>query len=182
MFAAHREQTGHTELTALKNYVVLGDKIQTLQIYLNQLSILDKRGTSVLQTPSIEKTQQVPRLLLKERPHRETRLIGRKRPHCNPRLRRRERPRCEINHKLIALQVPPLVNPQVIQPLPLTSVFGGAGKLKFKEQCVTSCRMNSFLTMKKQAEETKLAPISPQVTMRPQMKKAWKLKLKLTTP
>ena len=56
MFAAHFEQTGHTELTALKNYVVPGDKIQTLQIYLDQLSILDEQGTSVLQTPSIEKT------------------------------------------------------------------------------------------------------------------------------
>ena len=56
MFAAHPEQTGHTELTALKNYVVPGDKIQILQIYLDQLSILDKQGTSVLQTPSHGKT------------------------------------------------------------------------------------------------------------------------------
>ena len=56
MFAAHLEQTGHTELTALKNYVVSGDKIQTLQIYLDQLSTLDKQGTSVLQTPFDWKT------------------------------------------------------------------------------------------------------------------------------
>ena len=130
----------------------------------------------------LKRPQHVPRLLLIERPYRETRLIGRKRPHCNPRLRRRERPRCETNQKIIALQVPRLVDPQVIQPLPLPRVSGGAGKLKIKEQCVMSCRMNSFLTMKKQAEETKLAPISPQVTMKPQMKKAWKLKLKVTAP
>ena len=45
MFAAHFEQTGHTKLTVLKNYVVPGDKIRTLQIYLDQLSILDKQGT-----------------------------------------------------------------------------------------------------------------------------------------
>ena len=56
MFAAHLEQTGHTELTALKNHVVPGDKIQTLQIYLDQLSKLDKQGTYRLQTPSSEKT------------------------------------------------------------------------------------------------------------------------------
>ena len=56
MFAAHLEQTGHTELTALKVHVVPVDKIQTLQIYLNQWSILDKQGTSVLQIPSSEKT------------------------------------------------------------------------------------------------------------------------------
>ena len=43
-------------MTALKNYVNPGDKIQPLQIYLAQLSISDKQGTSVLQTPSIEKT------------------------------------------------------------------------------------------------------------------------------
>ena len=67
MFAAHLEQTGHTELTALKNYVVPGDKIQTLQIYLDQLSILDKQGTSVLQTPLIEKTPSGDKTYWKEK-------------------------------------------------------------------------------------------------------------------
>ena len=38
VFTSHLEQTGHTEATALRNYVVPGDKTNTLNIYLNALS------------------------------------------------------------------------------------------------------------------------------------------------
>ena len=42
VFTSHLEQTGHTEMTALRNYVVPGDKRNTLNIYLNTLSNIDR--------------------------------------------------------------------------------------------------------------------------------------------
>ena len=54
MFPAHFERIGRTELNALKNYVAPGVKIQTFQIYLDQLLMLDNQCTSVHQTPLIE--------------------------------------------------------------------------------------------------------------------------------
>ena len=41
MFSSHLKQTGHTEATALRNYVVPGDKTITLKISLNALSNID---------------------------------------------------------------------------------------------------------------------------------------------
>ena len=98
MFAAHFEQTSHTELTALKNYVFPGTKFKPSKFTWTNCQYW------------INKVHLYFRPLRLKRPHRETRLIGRKRPHCNPRLRRRERPRCETDQKLIALQVPPLLS------------------------------------------------------------------------
>ena len=49
-FTAHFEQTGHSEATALRSYVVPGDRMETLQIYLEQLSALDEAPTKTSST------------------------------------------------------------------------------------------------------------------------------------
>ena len=65
VFNSHLEQTGHTEATAIKNYVVPGDKTKTLNIYLSALSNLEQSSVG---TESTEECSSSSSLLRPETP------------------------------------------------------------------------------------------------------------------
>ena len=66
VFIPHLNQTGHTEATAIKNYVVTGDKMKTLNIYLSALFNLEQSSVGTDSTEECSSSKSLPRLETRE--------------------------------------------------------------------------------------------------------------------
>ena len=119
------------------------------------------------QTPSKEKSP-----LQSQTPSKE-------KHYCNSKILGRKRPRCDTNYSWLHCSFPLWSIHKGSTPAPRMSLRRRETQNR-KKTCKISCRMNSFLKMNRQVEETKLAPITHQETMRSSMKKPWKLELTKT--